>query len=123
MKNLIASAVIVLISSTSAFGGIKPSGEKNEHPAPAEFTVKAVELNGNIIDSETHKSLAVVALEISGTSMVIYTGFDGNFSVKDIEPGYFDIIIRYIFNQEHLIENVYLMQGKNRIQPIKLVSN
>jgi hypothetical protein len=80
-------------------------------------------VKGNVIDSETSECLAGVALEIVGKEQVVYTDFDGNFIIRDIEPGYYNIIVRYVSYQGHLIENVYLQQGTNTIQPIKLIAN
>ncbi len=120
MKRLLLSIAIVLIGSFLAQAESTPvSKEKNSQ---SETTVQ-VTLQGNVIDSQTLESLAGVALEIAGTKAVVYTDFEGNFQITNLEPGYYNIVVRFVSYKPHLIENVYLQPGNNNLQSIKLMAN
>jgi hypothetical protein len=122
MKKLIAIAALVFFAGTTIASELPDSKNVSSSPA-ASAKAEAVVLEGSIVDSQTQESLAGVTLEIVGTKTVVYTEFDENFSVADLVPGYYDIIIRYVSYQGHLIESVYLNRGLNTLPQIKMIPN
>jgi hypothetical protein len=123
MKKLFAIAAMILLSTGVILGFGTPDGHKDKGAPATEAIAEAVVLKGNVVDSQTLESLTGVALEIVGTKAVVYTDFDGNFTIEDLEPGYYNIIVRYVSYQGHLIENVYLNLGLNTLHQIKLMAN
>lgn len=123
MKKFFAVACIMLSSAVVVLATQTPDGHKDKAAPAAEAKAEAVVLKGNVVDSQTLESLTGVALEIVGTKTVVYTDFDGNFTITDLEPGYYNIVVRYVSYQGHLLENVYLNQGLNTLHQIKLMAN
>lgn len=121
MKKVSLILLAFALTTSIAVAGITPSDK--EKTSPAETTASKVVVKGSVVDLQTKESLAGVALEIAGTKTVVYTDFDGNFEINNLEPGYYNIIVRIVSYQSHLIENVYLQQGNNTLQPIKLAAN
>jgi len=122
MKKLIAFASLVLFTGT-IIGSELPGDINVTTPPAVSAKAESVVLEGTIVDSQTMESLAGVTLEIVGTETAVFTDFDGNFSVTDLSPGYYDIIIRYVSYQGHLIERVYLNNGINTLPQIKMIAN
>lgn len=123
MKNLFTILAALLIFSGSAVANNFADNHKDKSTPAKESSAEAAVLKGTVVDSQTLESLAGVSLEIEGKNIVIYTDFEGNFTIEELEPGYYNIIIRYVSYQGHLIENVYLTQGVNSLHQIKLISN
>jgi hypothetical protein len=113
MKNIIAIVSFMLMSTGILLGTNTPDGHKDKSAPAAEAKAQTVVLKGTVVDSQTLESL----------TGVVYTDFDGNFTISDLEPGYYNIIIRYVSYQGHLIENVYLNQGLNTLHQIQLIAN
>ncbi len=99
------------------------TSDKEKRAPTKDGKTETVVLRGSVMDSETQECLTGVALEIAGTNLKVYTGFVGKFIINNLEPGNYNIIVRFISYQGHLIENVYLHQGVNTLQPIKLIAN
>jgi hypothetical protein len=53
-------------------------------------------VKGNVTDKNTHESLAGVKVTVEGTSIVVYTDFDGNFSLPDLPSGSYQLGFHYI---------------------------
>ncbi len=59
-------------------------------------------VSGNVVDKQTHETLAGVEVRVKGTSIVAYTDFDGNFFLPDLPRGSYELqfsYITYIANQ------------------------
>src|SRR5574343_735756 len=73
------------------------------------------ELRGKVIDSKTKEGLpfAAVVVEQSG-SQVAYTtaDFDGNFIIKPITPGKYDVRVKIIGYNERLINGVIITSNR-----------
>jgi hypothetical protein len=53
-------------------------------------------VKGNVTDKTTHESLAGVEVTVKGTSIVVYTDFDGNFFLPDLPSGSYQLDFHYI---------------------------
>ena len=120
MKKIFWIVSAMMIATTALMAENTPV--EKDKPAQNETAAQVV-LKGNVVDSQTQESLAGVALEIEGTKLVVYTDFDGNFLIENLEPGYYTIVVRFVSYKPHLLEKVYLQPGTNNLQSIKLMAN
>ena len=122
MKNMITVIIALFLGCNLAFADHDTSGKEKSAQAK-DGNTETVVLRGSVMDSETQECLTGVALEIAGTNLKVYTDFDGKFIIDNLESGNYNIIVRFVSYQGHLIENVYLHKGVNTLQPIKLIAN
>jgi hypothetical protein len=123
MKRVVLAISLIVFGTSMVFAGNDLPTKKDKSNASKETKAVVAAVTGNVTDSQTNESLAGVAIEIEGTNMVVYTDFDGNFVISDLEPGYYNIVVRFVSYQGHLIERVYIQQGQNTIPAIKLMAN
>jgi uncharacterized surface anchored protein len=97
MKKIIV-LVIVMVFAVTAFA----EGEnKKSAPAAANSAI-----TGQVIDMTTGEALAGVEVCVQGTELKAYTDFDGNFEIKDLTPGTYDVVVSLIAYRKSLIENL-----------------
>lgn len=73
------------------------------------------ELRGKVIDSKTKEGLpfAAVVVEQGGSQVAFATAdFDGNYIIKPITPGKYDVRVKIIGYNERLINGVIITSGK-----------
>lgn len=92
MKNTfritLAFAFIVMISMASF-------ATKKGKPEMATTSIE-----GTIFDAETQETLAGVTVKIAGTNTEVKTDLDGNFVIKDLIPGEYNLEVTYISYKE-----------------------
>ncbi len=98
MKKIITLA-FVMIFAVAAFA----EGE-NVKTAPAASANSAI--TGQVVDMNTGEALAGVEVMIQGTELKAYTDFDGNFEIKDLKPGSYDVVVSLIAYRKSLIEDL-----------------
>ncbi|MFO7657877.1 MAG: carboxypeptidase-like regulatory domain-containing protein [Bacteroidales bacterium] len=82
MKKIVVAAILFL--SMHAFG----IASEKENPAAAEMSVS---VKGTVVDKNNGEVLAGVAVKIVGSSIVVYSDFDGNFQISNLKPGKYQI--------------------------------
>jgi hypothetical protein len=120
MKKLATIAALVLFLSGTLSSMNDNTADKSKPSAKANTEERGALLIGNVVDGNTDESLVGVSVEIVGTGIQLYTDFDGNFELNNIEPGIYNIIVRYVSYQGHLLEQVYLKPGQNKLPQVKL---
>lgn len=75
---------------------------------------------GSVVDNTSGETLAGVTVTIEGTDQKVYTDLDGNFTIKDLKPGTYNLIVSMISYKNSLVENVKLLPDKNEEMKIKL---
>ena len=114
-RNLLISLIICSITLTSfqliAEGGITSS--------PAQ----TVTLSGHVKDLNTGESLAGVVIRMEGTDIKTYTDFDGNFIIKNLKPGTYNVVASFISYKKSLIENIDIKAGNTEDVEIHLHSS
>jgi TonB-dependent receptor len=68
-------------------------------------TGQSGELKGKITDSETSETLIGATIMVQGTSKGTITDVDGNYSLKDLSKGNYNIVVSYV-SYEQLIQRV-----------------
>ena len=114
MKKLIFSIIAITLIGFVYAGN---EGEKSpEAPsAPAEMVI----MSGIVVDFVSGEVRSGVEVTIEGTDISVYTDFDGNFEIKDVKPGKYNLIASYISYKNSLVEN-YNAERKGNKLDIKL---
>ncbi|HBS84949.1 MAG: hypothetical protein A2W91_06920 [Bacteroidetes bacterium GWF2_38_335] len=82
--------------------------------------VKTTQVKGKVVDVVTGESLAGVQVKISGTNQVVYTDFDGNFVIQNIQPGKYNIETSYISYQSNTLREVNLTSIDNNTVKVEM---
>lgn len=98
MKKIITLAFVMIVA-VAAFA----EGEKGE-TAPANSANSAI--TGQVVDMNTGEALAGVEVMIQGTEFKAYTDFDGNFEIKNLAAGSYDVVVSLIAYRKSLIEDL-----------------
>lgn len=100
MKNIILSFVFVALSVI-----VYADNEGAESNASEAPVVEVLSLSGTVIDFSSGEALTGVEVTVEGTDIKVYTDFDGNFEIDNVQPGSYNIIASYISYEKSLIEN------------------
>lgn len=84
-------------------------------------TAKAT-ISGKVFDNQTGESLAGVVISVENTDIQVYTDLDGNFEIKQIVPGTYNLVVSYISYKSSLIENLSLDANEKEDINVKLNS-
>ncbi len=84
MKSLKALIITMAVFTTGIFIQVNASELEKESIATASLT-------GSIVDLHTGEALAGVKIEMEETKDSFYTDLDGNFSVNNLQPGYYTL--------------------------------
>jgi predicted nicotinamide N-methyase len=112
MKKIIAIALIgvALVMGTNVFA----TGDM-----PANAAAKS-SVTGKVVDIKTGEALVGVAVAVEGTDQKVYTDLDGNFTINNIDPGHYNLVLSLISYKNSLVENLKLNPGKKEVVDIKL---
>lgn len=72
-------------------------------------------ISGIVKDKETNESIVGANVIIQGTTTGTATGFDGNFEIRDVKPGKYNLVVSYISYRTVIIENVKVVK-ENTVQ-------
>ena len=87
--------IIALFSLTNLFA----INNNNEEAKPKSFSI-----SGKVIDN--NENLTGVKIELDGKQMIVYTDFDGNFTLENILPGDHTISLSLItYNNKEITFN------------------
>lgn len=77
-------------------------------------------LQGIVIDEKTGETMVGAQVVLEGTTMGAMTDFDGNYVIKNITPGTYTILCKFISYDTGKIENVTLNAGDDKKFDFKL---
>ncbi len=97
MKKLV-SIILIVFSVTMVFAA--------EPETKAPLTAKTSQIEGKVVDLLTGEALAGVAFTVKGSDIKAYSDLDGNFIIKSVEPGTYDIEIDYISYKDVTLKEV-----------------
>jgi hypothetical protein len=89
MKRLVI--FLVVMSFTFALAAKEKNNTNKTSDKPA-----TVAISGLICDEASGESLAGVEVKIEGTDIKTYTDFDGRFTLKNVNPGEYQVVANYI---------------------------
>lgn len=64
-------------------------------------------VKGTVTD-HNHETLAGARIEVKGTDIVVYSDFDGEFVIDQLEPGSYDLTISLVSFQELEVKKLQL---------------
>lgn len=79
-------------------------------------------VNGVVIDQQSGESLAGAEISVVGTNVKVYTDLDGRFTINNLTPGTYNIVISYISYNKSLVENLNIQAQSNQKIEVGLVS-
>lgn len=98
---MIIKSVVVLVASlllsVSAYA-VTDNNNENKRKESGSVSrvenVKVLQLTGSVVDEKNNESLAGVAIVIEGKKY--YSDLDGNFTIKDVKPGKYELVVELI---------------------------
>lgn len=112
-KTIISIALSLIIGWTIAGNDLIPAGSSEGAP------VEMITLKGKVVDFNSGEALTGVEVSIEGSTLKTYTDFDGNFEIKDVKPGNYNLVASYISYNNSLVENFKAAGTENSVE-IKL---
>ena len=98
---MMIKSVVVLVASlmlsVSAFATTENNNEKKGKESKSVSQVENVnvfQLTGSVVDEKNNESLAGAAIVVDGKKY--YSDLDGNFSIKDVKPGKYELVVELI---------------------------
>jgi hypothetical protein len=114
MKNILI--LLFLAFTTLTVWG---ANENKENKNSKEST-EAVVLMGTVVDESTGEALPGVRIKIDGLSHDVYTDLDGNFAVRDMKAGTYDLEISLVSYKENTITDLILGSGAKNALKVEL---
>ncbi len=111
MKTVVVIATSLLLS-LSVFAGSGDNNEKKEKESKSVALVEnvhAVQLTGSVVDEKNKEALAGAAIVVDGKKY--YSDLDGNFSIRDVKPGRYEMVVELI-SYEPVSLHVDLMKNE-----------
>lgn len=87
---------------------------------PVNTPAATATVSGKVLDINSGETLAGVAVSVEGTELKVYTDLDGNFTISNLEPGSYNLILSMISYKNSLVENVQLVANEKEEMDIKL---
>lgn len=92
------SLILLLICSILCFNG---------QESVASYTGPVtVEVQGILIDQDTGEPLSGAAIRVVGTDIIVYSGFEGDFSLQSLPAGIQEIEISFISYRKKIIREL-----------------
>ena len=88
---------------------------KNDNNKSESLNQKAT-ICGQVLDKITGEALTGVAVKVDGTDDVVYTDFDGKFSINNMTPGTYNLSVNYISYQNSLLKNINAESSVNTLK-------
>jgi hypothetical protein len=74
------------------------------------------QIGGTVIDHQTGEALVGVALKLKGTDTKIYSDLNGNFEIKDLPSGTYDIEVDYVSYKDITLKEVSTLSSEVNIK-------
>jgi len=110
MKKLVAILLTGILVAGANFAGMASNDDdNNSKETHATMTTNVV---GQVVDQSTGEALTGVKVEILGTDEEAYTDFEGNFKMKNLKPGKYDINLSFISYKTNYARMLRSKSGK-----------
>ena len=112
MKKSILISVMFFAAIIFANAGEPLKNEKNDE--------QQIVLKGKVVDKKTGEALVGATIKVGNSDYKVYTDLDGNFEMKGLKAGNYNIIVSYISYNSSLIEQK-IIQSNNSSLDVELV--
>lgn len=92
----------------------------NKETKSSKEATEAIVLMGTVVDQSTGEVLPGAQVKINGIEEAVYTDLDGNFEVRDIKPGTYNLEISLISYEENKIQNLVINPAKKSALKVEL---
>lgn len=116
MKKTLVIVSIIMISILGVADVYSSTGLGNPPKANAA-------ISGQVLDFNTGESLAGVVVTLEGSEVKTYTDLDGNFEIKGMSPGKYNLVFSFISYNKSLIENLDVAESETEIIEVKLLES
>jgi len=100
-RNITTIILAILMLPVFADGVTKETKNSKE-------TTEAIVLMGTVVDQSTGEALPGAQVKINGNEKTIYTDLDGNFEVRNIKSGTYNLEISLVSYEENKIRNLVI---------------
>lgn len=80
-------------------------------------------IKGKISDKKTHETLVGASVVIQGTVTGASTDLDGNFTITQLQPGTYNVVVSYISYKTQVLEKVKVTKGEWTVVEVELEEN
>ena len=115
MKKLVL--LIVIITATIYFT------QAGEPLKTEKITESQLVLKGKVIDKKTGETLVGAVVNVGNSEYKTYTDLDGNFEIKNIKEGNYNIVVSYISYHSSLLEQAIVKSTNNSSLEIQLIED
>ena len=97
--------LFITLLLTAAAGFTFAGNDNNKETANTGAVEQTICLTGKVIDLSTNETLTGVEINLEGTDIKVYSDLDGNFEIKDVKPGDYNIVASYISYKKSFVES------------------
>ncbi|MEI6821177.1 MAG: carboxypeptidase-like regulatory domain-containing protein [Bacteroidota bacterium] len=116
MKKVILFALVFMAAITIVNAGTPVVTEKKTEAS--EMVIK-----GKVFDKKTKEALVGATISIGNSEYKVYTDLEGNFEIKNVKEGNYNIVVSYISYNSSLIEQTIAKSNEIPSLEIELVEN
>ncbi|MAB65709.1 MAG: hypothetical protein CL662_02630 [Bacteroidetes bacterium] len=91
--------------------------------ASTAFAQNTGQITGTIIDAENGETIIGASVGITGTTKGTASDLDGNFTIRNLEPGTYSITVTYISYTAQTITGIVVNEGESTVLNIALESS
>ncbi len=113
MKKAILISILLMSAIYFTNAGNPVKTEKN---AETQIVLK-----GKVIDKKTGETLVGAVINVGNSEYKAYTDLDGNFEIKNVKEGSYNIVVSLISYNSSLIEQVIIAPNHNSSFEIQLI--
>jgi len=116
MKKFILISAIFIATTCIVNAGNPVTTEKK-----AETTQMVIK--GKVLDKKTKEALVGATISIGNSEFKVYTDLEGNFEIKNVKEGNYNIVVSYISYNSSLIEQTIVKSNDIPSLEIELVED
>jgi len=105
--------LLITLFLAAAVGFTFAENDSTKEAANKGAVEQTICLTGKVIDLTTNETLTGVEINLEGTDIKVYSDLDGNFEIKDVKPGDYNIVASYISYKKSLVESFKADENAN----------
>lgn len=113
MKNILTIALALMIG----FSAFAKEEEKEAKVFNPELNTV---LAGQVIDHQTGEALVGVTVKVKGSDQSFFTDLEGNFKIKGLIPGNYDLEVSYVSYQSNTLKKVEVLSAEQSSVKVEL---
>ena len=114
MKNILI-LLFLAFTTLTVWGANENKDNKN-----SKESTEAIVLMGTVVDESTGEALPGVRIKIDSLSQDVYTDLDGNFEVRDMKAGTYNLEITLVSYRDNNIRNLVISSGSKNALKVEL---